>query len=194
MNRKVVLPSVILMLIFFLWKVPEVKAQSPIVRGRVVDDLGNPIEGARVSCDEAPDVVAWTNGNGDFALYFHQENRNMQVRIWASTQGYIPKAKDIVVSNESDFLGQIELKRLFIEGNLVHATTNEPIAGARITVVGQPSLQATSDSNGHFIIVSNRLLWHPPPGIEIRIEINRSYAVHVLMAYPWNIIKLQMTP
>lgn len=191
MNRNTLFLLMTLLLIFFSGKVPEVQAKFPSARGRVIGDLGRPIEGVKVKCDEVSDLEAWTDQNGDFALHFHEEDIGKQVRIWASKQGYIAGFIVIVVSNESDYLPPIELKRLFIEGNILDSTTGEPIAEARIRVADQPSMEDTSDLAGHFIIISDSLVWHAPPGIRIRIDTdNRSYVVRVLMAFPWNFIRL----
>jgi phosphatidate phosphatase APP1 len=190
MNRSLV---GILLFAFLLGKATIVEAQPPIVRGTVRDNANNPLENVRISCDEVPDVVAKTDAEGNFALHFHSENRNMRVTIWISKrgEGYISCSRTIVVPDHSKILDSIKLYPLFIEGTILKAATGEPIVGARIVVRDGRILEAISDSTGYFRIASNHIHWSPAPGIEIRIEIGAQHVTaHVLVAYPRNTLRL----
>lgn len=193
MNRKVLLALGIVLLFLCLGVVPEAGARSPIVRGTVVDDLNDAIAGVRITCDEVPDVFARTDENGDFALHFHNEDKEQTVTIWANNQGegYISCSRVIVVPTDTDTVDPIRLFRLFIRGIVEDAMTGQPIVGARIVVRGVQAIEDTTDSRGIFSIVSKHIFWCPPPGIEVRVYVgNKSYLKRLLVAHPWNVVRI----
>jgi hypothetical protein len=172
MIKKLNVLLVIFVLILSFLKTAQSKNQSIIVTGTVINEVGESVVGAKVVAHGVPGVEDFTREAGEFALRFPLGLKGEKVTIMFSKEGYKPNFMDKYVIPESDtHLDHIKLQTLFIEGYL-YRKTRDAIKGAIITVVEQPSLQDTTDSEGHFKIVSSDMTYHPPPGITIWIEIN----------------------
>ena len=200
MNIKEVLLLWIFLLILCFGKVTEAKGKSTIVKGKVWDEFGNPIDKATVECDECcverTDVRVQTDQKGDFALNIPSEFIGRRVTLLVSKEGYMSYPRGgYEVPTDSGDLGTIKLDWLFIAGKLISKTTEKTIAGAIIRVPDEPSVQCTTNSVGYFKKKSNLLSWLPSPGIRIKIDVDsRSYDTTCLMNDERNTIRLDVAP
>lgn len=194
MNRKVSLLFLTFLLVLSFGKVSPAQDESISVRGTVVNELGDPLEGVKVVAYGVPGANDFTRSKGEFVLQFGIEDKGEKVTIMLSKKGYKPQFIDKYVVPETDaHLGPFKLETLFIEGCLV-TSGRKPIVGAEIRVPDAPSLRASTDSNGHFKIKSDSLSYHPRPGIMIWIDLQeKTYEKTCRMNVEGNIIELELT-
>jgi protocatechuate 3,4-dioxygenase beta subunit len=146
------------------------------VEGRVLDDAGNPIEGARVSAAasgaaEAAELYALTDGGGNFALALPAGH----YRVAAGAPGHGTAQAPVEVRPDAS-APKLELRlaraEAFVEG-LVSDVGGRPLARARIVAwakddgpasAGRPIGQTTADVGGHFRLTDL-------PAGELRIEV-----------------------
>jgi hypothetical protein len=135
------------------------------VRGRVVDQTGAPIEGARVSAGAGGLPAAVTDAAGQFTLSLAPG----RYRVTASAEGWGTASADtMAAAGGAQPIVELRLARAdgTIEG-LVRDDAGRPLAHARLAArpVGSPPVATTTtDAGGHFRLA--RL-----PGGELRIEV-----------------------
>jgi hypothetical protein len=84
---------------------PQVATPAPItfrIAGMVVDENGQPLQGAKASLDDFPERPSVeTASNGSFVLENIPRELNDQVRIRISLAGYHTKTKDVIIGRSS---------------------------------------------------------------------------------------------
>ena len=133
---------------------------APCLRGRVVDHVGQPVAGAKVSAtpwsdmeqeppaddDQADELAMWqrwteraiaqrieavTDPEGRFELVPRGEHRNMQLRILA--RGYLVAEHQVQCPSVAMDLGDFAVQQAAIVSGRVLDRAGNPVAGARVS-------------------------------------------------------------
>jgi N-acetylneuraminic acid mutarotase len=154
-------------------------APSGTLEGTVTDaSTGNPISGAQVSVSPLGASTV-TDANGHYSLTLPVGTYD----VTASAFGYVSQTANGVVVTDGGTTTQdfaLQTAPSHSLSGTVSDASNNPLAGATVTILGTPIPPATTDANGHYSFASV-----PDGAYDVRAEAgrcNESQTQHVVIS------------